>query len=92
MVESPDGGFTLYPTNHIGSHIQPHKGLLEYLADQVMAQLAAQAQEPEASEAEDGFCPGARSGEPSSEATSFYFSAGGSVCNCAPCAIIRRLV
>ncbi len=80
----------MYPTNQIGSHTQPHKGLLEYLADQVMAQLAAQAQERTATE--DGLDSGAESSEPSSKATSFYFSSGGTVCNCVPCAVMRRLV
>lgn len=82
----------MYPHNQIGSHTQPHKGLLEYLADQVMAQLAEQARQRKALGEEDGLFSGTESSEPSSVATSFYFSSGGAVCNCASCAVMRRLV
>ncbi|SBW84330.1 hypothetical protein PVE_R2G0301 [Pseudomonas veronii 1YdBTEX2] len=79
----------MHPSNKIGSYAQPHKGLLEYLADQVMAQLTEQALEPETGR---NPCSEPESGEQSTKATSFYFNSGGSVCNCTPCVVMRRLV
>lgn len=75
--------------NQVGSYTTAHKGLLEYLSDQVMAQLSTQDGDQAPSAVNSAQTAEAEAGDRSS---SFFFNTGRPGCTCPRCAVMRRLV
>ncbi|MNR48026.1 hypothetical protein D3C85_1672070 [compost metagenome] len=75
--------------NQVSSNTPPYKGLLEYLCDQVMAQLVHEHTQPTAPEPADSSDPEEPEAQP--KHPSIFFATDEPGCTCTSCSVLRSL-
>lgn len=72
--------------NQVGSYTPAHKGLIEFLNDQVMAQLTSQSGDTAATAPET-----LQPAESADGVASIFFTSSQPSCTCPHCAVLRHL-
>lgn len=75
--------------NQVGSYTPAHKGLIEYLNDQVMAQLSSPSGDTSATAPDTDQ---AAESEPAESSGAIFFTASRPSCTCPRCAVLRHLL